>query len=56
MTSSEPRIIYAERLGGGVIITFADGKCAVFSALLLHNTLSQADEVNELDTHEEVAE
>lgn len=53
MTSPEPRIIYAERLGGGVIITFDDGKCAVYSALLLLNTFSQAAEVNEIDPDEE---
>ncbi len=56
MTSSEPRIVYAERLGGGVIITFDDGKCAAYSALLLHNTLPQATEVIDSDTEEEIAE
>ncbi len=43
-----PRIINAERLDGGVIITFNDGKCAVYSASLLHAKLTEATEVDEL--------
>jgi hypothetical protein len=42
-----PRVIEAQRLSGGVIITFDDGKCAVFSAALLHATFSQAKEIKE---------
>jgi len=56
MTSSEPHIVYAERLGGGVIITFDDGRCAVYSALLLHNTFPQATEVKDSDTEEDLVE
>lgn len=53
MTLPEPRIIYAERLGGGVIITFDDGKCAVYSALLLHDTFSRAEEIGEPNPEDE---
>ena len=43
----DPRIVHVERLDGGVIITFDDGKCAVYSAALLYATFPQADEVDE---------
>jgi hypothetical protein len=45
-TASEPRVTLAERMEGGVIISFADGKCAVYSASLLYATLSQASHVD----------
>lgn len=35
-------------MDGDVVITFNDGKTAVYSASLLHATFSQADEVNDL--------
>ena len=46
-TSSGPRIVHAERLEGGIIITFDDGKCAVYSDSLLQDTYFQADELYE---------
>jgi hypothetical protein len=46
-TKLHPRIKDAERLNGGVIITFDDGKCAVYSATLLRTIFPQADEVME---------
>lgn len=42
-TPQEPRILAADRLMKGVIITFDDGQCAVFSASLLHAALPQAE-------------
>ena len=39
---SPPRILEAERLDDGVIITYADGVCAVYPTSLLHANLSQA--------------
>ena len=56
MDTSIPRILYADRLNGGVIITFDDGKCAVYSAALLHATLPQAEQVFEPDPEEEEEE
>jgi hypothetical protein len=50
--TAAPRVIYAERLNGGVIITFDDGKCALYSASLLHVTFSQAEEVKDLKAEE----
>jgi len=44
-TESSIRIVEAERLDGGVLITFEDGKCARYSASLLHAMFSQAEEV-----------
>jgi hypothetical protein len=43
----EPRIISVDRLSGSVVITFADGKSALYSASLLHGTLLQAEELEE---------
>jgi hypothetical protein len=40
-----PRIIEALRMKDGVIITFSDGKCALYSATLLHSMLPNADEL-----------
>jgi len=43
-----PRIISADRLYGAVIITFDDGRCAVYSASLLDAIFPQAQDVTEL--------
>jgi hypothetical protein len=51
-TGSQSRVKYAELVGRGLIITFADGKCALFPADLLYSTLPQAEELNELDDAE----
>jgi len=40
-----PRIIEALRMSNGVIITFADGKCALYKAALLHAMFPNADEL-----------
>jgi hypothetical protein len=56
MVSMEPHsqhvVKYAERIGGGIMITFADGKCALFTADLLYATLPKAQELNDLDDDE----
>ena len=51
-TDSPTRVKYAELVGRGVIITFADGKCALFPAGLLYSTLPQAQELREVDDGE----
>ncbi|AXC16075.1 hypothetical protein ACPOL_6867 (plasmid) [Acidisarcina polymorpha] len=48
-----PLVIEAQRLDGGVIVTFDDGRCAVYSAILLYATLPQAQEVLECDWKED---
>jgi hypothetical protein len=45
-----PRVAETQRMDGGVIITFDDGKCAIYSAALLRATFSQAKEVKESDS------
>jgi hypothetical protein len=52
-TLSVPRVVSAERLEKGVIITFDDGKCALYSASLLHATFPQAEQVSEKDFGDE---
>jgi hypothetical protein len=48
-TASQPRIVSAERLGDGVIITFDDGQSAIYPGSLLYTMLPHAIEVKESD-------
>lgn len=43
---SERRVLSADRLDGSVVITFDDGRCALYSPELLYATLSQAKELS----------
>jgi hypothetical protein len=43
------RVSSAELFKNGIIITFTDGKCALFPADLLYASLPQAQELNEDD-------
>jgi hypothetical protein len=53
MADSLPsRVRSAELFRDGIIITFADGKSALFSADLLYAALSQAQELSENDEEE----
>jgi len=47
MENLTPYLMHAERLGGAVVITFDDGKCAVYSAALLYAMFDRADKVDE---------
>jgi hypothetical protein len=40
-----PRIIEALRLRDGVVITFEDGKCAIYPVALLYGMFPDADEL-----------
>ena len=40
------RIRIAERLNDGLVITFTDGRCAFYSALLLSFLFMQADQLD----------
>jgi uncharacterized protein (UPF0179 family) len=42
-----PRVVEAQRLNNGVVITFEDSKCAEYSAALLYSMFPQADELIE---------
>jgi hypothetical protein len=46
-------VVYAERVGGNVIIEFNDGKCALYSASFLHSMLTQVTEMDASDSEEE---
>jgi CheY-like chemotaxis protein len=37
-----PRVTFSDRIDGGVVVGFDDGKTAFFPAALLHATLPQA--------------
>jgi hypothetical protein len=43
----EPRVVYVERLGGGVVIGFEDGRTALYSAAFLHSVFEGAQELSE---------
>jgi hypothetical protein len=47
--SSPCRVRFVEMVREGLIITFGDGKCALFSADLLYASLPQAQELHEND-------
>jgi hypothetical protein len=49
---SEPHIVSAERLDGGIIVHFSDGRSAIFSASLLLSMREQAEDVPEPDPDE----
>jgi hypothetical protein len=44
---SEPVIACVDTMPNAILVTFQDGKCAVFSASLLYATLSQAQMVKD---------
>ncbi len=46
-TRPEPRMTYVDRLRGGVVIGFDDGKTALYSAALLYSILASAQEMLE---------
>jgi hypothetical protein len=51
-TQIVPQVAWAERIGNGIIVTFDDGKCGVYSAALLYATFSQAEQVMESEDEE----
>jgi hypothetical protein len=52
-TASDCVVVYAERVGGDVIIEFNDGKCALYSASFLHSMLTEATEMDASDYEED---
>jgi hypothetical protein len=46
-TDPPTRIIDAERLGEGVIITFEGGKCAIYPTSLLYSMFHEANEIEQ---------
>lgn len=39
------RIVSAEKMSSGILVEFADGKCAIYSDSLLYSTLPKAKHV-----------
>ena len=48
-SDSSPRVIDAKRFRNGVIVTFEDGRAALYSAALLYSRLPEAEEVVDSD-------
>jgi hypothetical protein len=46
-TTPDRRILAAERLSVGVVITFDNGECAIYSAALLYSMFREAYRVDE---------
>ena len=42
---TDPRILSTEKYENAVLVTFEDGRCALYSASLLHATLPQAEQL-----------
>jgi hypothetical protein len=51
-TDAPPRVISADTLEGGVIITFEDGKRAIYPTSLLYTSFPQATEVVESEAED----
>ena len=45
----EPRVVSVDKLAKGVVITFDDGRSALYSASLLYAVFPQADELNQTE-------
>jgi hypothetical protein len=56
MAESSHRVCAAEVFRNGIIVTFADGKSALFPADLLYSSLSQAQELSENEEEEETSD
>jgi hypothetical protein len=52
-TPSASRITNVDRLHGGVVVTFEDGRCGFFSTALLYKTLPQAEDLTNLPNPDE---
>jgi len=42
MEQTEPNVTFTDRIDGGIVVGFKDGKTAFYSAALLYATLPQA--------------
>jgi hypothetical protein len=51
--ASDCVVVYAERVGGDVIIEFNDGKYALYSASFLHSMLTEATQLDTSDFEDE---
>ena len=51
--TKEPRVVHVDRLNGGIVIAFDDGKTALYPATLLHEILSRTQDVTDLPRDDE---
>ena len=54
-TRKTSRIVFVERLRSSVLITFEDGRCALYSAALLYAAMGEAREIFETDQEDDEA-
>jgi len=47
--STNPHVVVADRINGGVFIEFADGKNALYSSSLLYEILTRAEQLEDAD-------
>ena len=47
ITPPDPLISDVESLGDGILVTFGDGRCAFYSAVLLQDVFTRAEEIHE---------
>jgi DUF971 family protein len=52
-TPANPRVISSDKMDGGVVVSFDDGKTALYSASLLRAMLPQAKQMNDADLGEQ---
>lgn len=45
--AAQPNLISAERVDSGLVLKFADGRCAFYSATLLYAAIKQAKALDE---------
>ena len=48
LSQPPPAIAFAERLYDGVVVTFTDGKCALYPAHFLYDSILQARDLTDL--------
>jgi len=46
------RIVCAERMTDGIVVTFEDGKCAIFSTAFMYANLRYAEAITEKNEEE----
>ncbi len=51
--AQKPRIVQADKLNGGVVIAFDDGKTAFYPATLLHEIISRTQDLPDLPRDQE---
>ena len=47
-----PCISFVDRIDGGIVVEFSDGKTVLYSASLLHSVISQAEELEKTNDAE----